>query len=123
MAKLVHNDVLDAALNYIKNNATEMYVCALQPTDRADAISKALASDTGLTTGDFGSPADGDTNGRKINVVANSGLTASASGDADHIALCSGTTLLYVTTCTTQTVTSGNTVNVGTWDVEIADPT
>jgi hypothetical protein len=30
--------------------------------------------------------------------------------------------LLYVTTCTSQALTAGNTVTVPAWDIEIADP-
>jgi hypothetical protein len=45
------------------------------------------------------------------------------SGTATHVALCDATRLLYVTTCTSQALTSGNTVNIPAWDIEIADPT
>jgi len=121
MARYQDDAMLDAALNYIKNNASEFYLCTSQPADRAAAISAAVASDTGLTTGDYTGPADGDSSGRKITVNANNGLTASGTGSATHLALCSGSTLLYVTTCTSQSVTSGNTVNVPAWDVEIGD--
>jgi len=34
----------------------------------------------------------------------------------------SGSVLYYVTTCTSQALTSGNTVNFPAWDIEIADP-
>jgi len=46
------------------------------------------------------------------------------SGTATHIALDDGTTLRYVTTCTSLALTSGagNTVNFPAWDVEVADP-
>jgi hypothetical protein len=123
MAKWQNDSMLDAAVNYIKNNATEEYLCTSQPADRAAAISAAVASKTGMTTGDFTGPSDGDASGRKIQVNAQNGLTASATGDATHVALCSGTTLLYVTTNTSQSVTSGNTVNIGAWDIEVADVT
>ena len=32
MAKNVHNDVLDQALNYIKNNANKLFVLTSEPT-------------------------------------------------------------------------------------------
>lgn len=56
-------------------------------------------------------------------LLAGDGLTADASGTVTHVAICTASALLYVTTCTSQAVTSGNTVNVGALDVEIADPT
>ena len=75
-----------------------------------------------MTGGDY-TNADGDTDGRKVTVAAQNGLTADATGTVNHVALCDATTLLYVTTCVAQAVTSGNTVNIGAWDIEIADPT
>lgn len=119
MAKWQNDAMLDAALDYISTNATEMYVCTGQPTDRANAISLAL---TGAATPTFQANANGDVSGRKKQVDQEPDIPITASGDATHIALCSGTTLLYVTTCTTQTLTNGGTVTVPAWDVEIQDP-
>jgi aspartate oxidase len=105
-----------------------MYVCTDQPANYAGIAAVALVGPITLTpgagNGDF-TLADGDVSGRKLTVAAQSG-TASASGDADHIVLATGgaTDLLrYVTTNTLQTVTSGNQVNVGAWDIEFRDPT
>ena len=123
MGKKVDDSVLDAALNDVKNNCTEIYLCTSEPADRAAAISAAVASSTGLTSGSYTGPVDGDTSGRKLTVNAVNGLTASATGDATHVALTTGSLLKYVTTNTSQSVTSGNTVNIGAWDIEIADPT
>lgn len=120
MAKSVSNDVLDAALNEIAT-ATEIYLCTSEPANRAAADTASVIPAHTLTGGDF-TNADGDTSGRKVTVAAQNGLTADATGTVNHVALCDATTLLYVTTCTSQSVTSGNTVNIGAWDVEIADP-
>ena len=119
MGKWQNDAMLDAALDYVSTNATEMYVCTGQPTDRANAIALAL---TGAITPTFQANADGDTSGRKLAVDAKTGQSITASGTATHIALCSGTTLLYVTTCTSQALSSGNgTVDVPAWDIEVAD--
>lgn len=120
MAKWQNDLMLDAALNYITANATELYVCTAQPTDRANAIAIGL---TGAAVPSFQALANGDVSGRKLIVDAEPDVPITASGDATHIALCSGTILLYVTTCTTQTLGSGGTVTVPTWDIEIADAT
>jgi len=120
MGKLVSNDVLDAALNEIATS-TEMYLCTAEPSSRANADSLSVIPAHTLTGGDF-TNADGDTSGRKVTVAAQNSLTADASGTATHVALCDASTLLYVTTCTSQAVTSGNTVNIGSFDIEIADP-
>ena len=121
MAKLVHDDVLDGALNIIKDNVVTELVCATQPTDRADALSKALA-DVAVGSADV-TVANGDTNGRKATIAAKSGVLVDAAGTGDHIALIDGTRLLYVTTMTSQVVAIGNLVNIPAWDIEIADPT
>ena len=123
MAKWQNDIVLDEGLSYIQDNVTEVYVCSSQPADRAAAITAALATKTGLTSGDFTGPADGDVSGRKITADAQSSLNVDVTGDATHIALCTGTTLIYVTTSTTQGLTSGNTVNIPAWDVEFLDVT
>ena len=118
MAKWQIDAMLDAALAYISTNATEMYVCTSQPATRAAAITAKL---TTVAIPSFQAPANGDVSGRKLIVDAEPDIPITASGDATHIALCSGTVLLYVTTCTLQTLGSGGTVTVPTWDIEIAD--
>jgi hypothetical protein len=120
MAKKVHDSVLDGALNILRNGVNQLIVCSSEPADRAAALAAALAA-VATDSSDF-TIANGDTNGRKVTVGAQNGITATASGDATHIALVDSTTLLYVTTCTTQAITSGNPVNVPAFDIEIADP-
>ena len=123
MAKWQSDLILDAALNYIKNNGTEMYVCTSQPVTRAAAISAALATKTGLTSGSYTGAADGDTSGRKLTINSQAGINVYLSGTATHIALCSGSTLIYVHTCTSQVLTSGNTVTIPAHKVEFLDVT
>ncbi|MEW5797327.1 MAG: hypothetical protein AB1772_13360 [Candidatus Zixiibacteriota bacterium] len=123
MAKWQNDDVLDAALDKIAT-ANILTVCSAQPTTRAEAITTYKLADIAVTPGDGNGDftvANGDTSGRKLTVAAQADVPVDASGDATHIALCDGTDLLYVTTCTTQTLTAGNTVTVPTWDIEIAD--
>jgi hypothetical protein len=131
MAKYQIDAMLDAALAYITANTTQLCVCSAQPTTYAEATTTydggaskyKLALKGGLTSGSFTGPANGDTSGRKITVNQQATITVDASASATHIALCSGTTLLYVTTCTSQALTVGNTVTVPAWDIEIADAT
>ena len=125
MAKSVHNDVLDGALNIVKNNATRMTVCSDEPTTYAEGNATYALADVTVASGDF-TNADGDTSGRKCTVAAKSGVLIDASGTATHIALLDVTNskLLYVTTCTPQALTANgsNTVNFPSWKFEIADP-
>ena len=125
MAKSVHNDVLDGALNIVKNNATRQTACSAEPTTYAEGNATYALADVTVASGDF-TNADGDTSGRKCTVAAKSGVLIDASGTATHIALLDVTNskLLYVTTCTSQALTANgsNTVNFPSWKFEIADP-
>jgi hypothetical protein len=121
MAKTVHNDVLDGAFDVL-DQANLMIACSAEPTTRAEAVTTyALADATMVADTDY-TKADGDTSGRKVTVAAKSSVTVDTTGTAIYIALVDATRLLYVTTCTSQALTSGNTVNFPAWDVEILDP-
>lgn len=128
MAKLVADAVLDAALQYLEDNVDFLSVCEGAPTtyehahsNKGTGAGKVLASSTTPT---FTGPAD-DTSGRKTTVDEEAAMTVDVSGAADHVALCDvgSTALLYVTTATQQSLTSGNTVTVPAWKIGIGDPT
>lgn len=121
MAKSVNNDVLDGALDIIKDNCNIMTVCSAEPTGRTEAVTTYALGDAAMLTGDF-TIADGDTSGRKATVSSKSSINVDSTGTGTHVALCDGTRLLYVTTCTSQALTSGNTITFPAWDIEIADP-
>jgi hypothetical protein len=120
--KWANDDVMDAALDEIATSVM-LRVCSgsSSPADRAAAIAATLASVT-IDSGDF-SKADGDSSGRKVTVAQQSDISITASGDATCVTLDDGTLLQYVTTCTTQSLTSGGTVTAPAWDVEFGDPT
>lgn len=123
MAKFVHDDVLDGALNIVKDNCTRMTACSQQPTTFTEADATYALADVTMVSGDF-TLADGDTSGRKLTVAQKSGVTVDTSGSATHVALLdvANSKLLYVTTSTSQVLTSGNTMTFNAWDIEIADP-
>jgi hypothetical protein len=123
MGKASPNTTLDPNLEKIAT-ATRLTVLTDQPADFA-GIAALLLAEAVVTPGDGNGDftiADGDVSGRKVGVGAQNDLAIDATGDADHIALDDGSILLYVTTCTLQGLTSGGTVSVPGWGVEIADP-
>lgn len=122
MAKSVHDDVLDGAFD-ILDQADLMTACSAEPTTRAEAITTFALADAAMTPNTDYTKANGDTSGRKVTVAAKSTQAIDATGTATHVALVDATRLLYVTTCTSQALTSGGTVSFPAWDVEIADPT
>lgn len=125
MAKSVHDDVLDGMLNILKNNATRLVVCSTQPTTYTEANSTYALADVTIDSTDF-TNANGDTNGRKTTVAAQSSVLIDTSGTPGHVALLdvANSKLLYVTTCTGGALTANgsNTCNVAAWDIEVADP-
>lgn len=122
MGKSVADAVLDAALNYLKNNAAKLCVCSSEPATYGDATSTYKLASTAIDSADFTGPANGDVSGRKIAVDAQNSISVGASGSAQHVAIVTASALVYVTTCTLQALTASNTVNVPAWDIEIADP-
>lgn len=122
MAKSVHDNVLDGAFDVL-DQADLMTVCNAEPTTRTEAITTFKLADVAMVPNTDFTKANGDTNGRKCTVAAKSAVAVDTTGTATHVALVDATRLLYVTTCTSQALTSGNTVNIPAWDVEIADPT
>ena len=130
MGKSCASAVLDAALDYLETNTDRISVCETEPTTYAEATTnkgaggyKLAMSNTPTFTGP--APGDGGGSSRKTTVDQEANITVDVSGNAQHVALCkSGTSaLLYVTTCTLQALTGGNTVTIPAWDIEIGTPT
>jgi hypothetical protein len=124
MAKSLHDDVLDGLCNIIKNNANRMTLCSQQPATYAEATSTYRLVEQAMVSGDF-TISNGDTNGRKVRTAAKSGITPSASGTANHVALVDtgNSKLLAVTTCPSKTFDTSDLVDIAAWDIEVADPT
>jgi len=124
MGKLVDNSVLDAALNFIKNEAILMVVCSDTPTTYGNATGTYDLASVAMTGTDFTVADDvAAGGGRKCTIAQKTYITVDHSGTATHVALCSDDILLYVTTCTSQALVAANTVTVPTWKIQIADPT
>ena len=124
MAKAIPDAILDKTLDDIAT-ATKQILCSAQPTTYTEANSTYALADVTLSGADF-TKANGDTSGRKVTIAAKSGVLIDASGTGNHIALIrtADSTLIYVTTCTSQAVTANgsHTVNFPAWDIELADP-
>lgn len=121
MAKAISDAVLDAALAKIAT-ATHQVVCSSQPANYAGIAAVTLASKT-VTAGD----GNGDWTiaagtQRKVTTTSHSSVSITASGTATHIAYDDGTTLLAVTTCTSQALTSGGTVTIPAHKFEFSSP-
>lgn len=120
MAKYASDAVLDALLDKVATG-TILTVCSSQPTNRTEAVTTYKLADVVIDSGDFAKN-DGDTSGRKVIVSQQTDVPVDDSGDATHVAICDGSNLLYVTTCSEQTLTAGNTVTIPEWKIEVSDP-
>ncbi len=125
MAKLVPDAIMDEMLNYIRRTCTGISVCSTQPTTYTQAYTTyRLAQVNGLTSTKL-TLTSGSPTGRKVVMPANNSLSVVATGTAQHVAWygSTGSVLLLVTTCTSQALTTGNTVNVPTHAYSINDVT
>lgn len=125
MAKTVDQNVQDAALNDIKNNANKLVVLSAQATTYAEANATFMLANLVIASGDF-TLAAGDVSGRKVTIGAKNGITVSNSGTATHIAVIDTTNsrVKAQTTCTSQAINTGGTVDVPSYKVlEVQNPT
>ena len=125
MAKFASDAVLDGMLDIIATG-TSLSVCSAQPTTRAQAITSSMLATVAVTPGDGSGDftiANGSSSGRKVTVAEQADIEVINTGSASHIAITDDSNLLYVTTCTSQALTDGNTVTVPAWKITVADPT
>lgn len=135
MAKWLHDDVLDGGPDYLYANARAMRVCQTDVTTAGDGDvdkcavlygtgdGQALIASITLDAGDF-TQAAGDTSGRKITVAAQNSILVAISGSAEHVVLLDSgeTTVLAITPVPSNSVTSGNYININAFDIEWRDP-
>ena len=120
MAKLLTDAMIDGGLDKVAT-CTRITVLSAEPASIADITTNYKLATTTLAGGDF-TKANGDVSGRKTTVAQKTGVSITASGTATHVAIDDGTDYV-VTTCTSQALTSGGTVTIPAWKLEIADPT
>ncbi len=126
MGKATTDTVLDAALSLLVSSADGVYVCTSEPTTYAEATSTYNLATGAITSADWTGPGDLGGGGREITFDGKGSISVTSSGTAAHVAWgkASGSLLYCVTTCSSQVLTSGNSVNVpGSIDIGIADPT
>jgi hypothetical protein len=117
----------DAILDVIANGVDRIDICKDTPIDYSTATTAGTHSlgNVAVTAGAGGGDwtiGNGDTNGRKLTLAQQTGVSIGNSGTATHIAGTDGSAVLYfVTTCTSQAVTSGNTATINTFDIELSD--
>lgn len=116
---------LDGTLDIIAT-CTRVSICSAEPANFAGISAVSLGSYS-LTAGDGGGDwviANGDTNGRKITLLAQSGNNGTGTGAANFLAFDDGATMHWTIAGDGDTVNSGSPVNISAVKVaELADPT
>lgn len=123
MAKRFPTATLDGLLDVIAAG-DKIVVCSAEPTTFAEANATfLLAGVVAVPVTDF-TKAAGSPTGRKVTVAAKNGVSVTATGTATHVAVIrtADSTLRAVTTCTSQALTSGNTVNIPAHAYTVVDP-
>lgn len=133
MGKIAPDAMIDAALDYVAA-CDKMTVCDDTPTtyalatdhdDAGGCVGVEVAMTPGAGNGDFTKADDAvSPYGRKLTITAKNAQSILHTITATHIALtlAAGTTLRYVTTCGSQVLTAGGTVDLPTWKIQIGDP-
>jgi hypothetical protein len=116
MARFAPNSFYSGAFGTIENNANRRIV--VMDSEQSTYANVATLDDDDLTEG------AGTVSGRRLIVAQFSDIEIDASGDATHVAIVDddADVVLYITTCTTQTLTDGGTVTIPTWSIEIRAP-
>jgi hypothetical protein len=110
--------VYDAALAKIAT-CTVVHACSAEPANHAGIAAVSLGSYTltaGTGAGDW-LIAAGDTSGRKVTLLAQSGNNGTATGVVDCLAFSDGTTLLGVIDGDGDTINSGSPWTISAVDV------
>lgn len=115
----ITDSAFDAALNYIRTNATALHICSAQPTDYANVSSVSLGIKTSPV---IASPANRTGGGRQITVSAITDGEVTAGGDASNYAIVSGSELLASgDLSTTRAVTSGSVFTLTEFEIGVPD--
>jgi hypothetical protein len=124
--KWINDLAADAAFDYIDQcdhmRALTTYVAG---DAHATVVTNTLA-DAAMTPDTDYTKAQGDAGAgsRKVTTAAKNGVSVATSGTATQVALTrtADTSVRAVTTCTSQALTSGNTVNFPAWKIEHGIP-
>ena len=116
------NDIFDSGLNVLNTATTTIHITSQEATTRTEAVTNYDLGDVSVSI-----PAAVDRtasgNGRKVVVPSVTTGSVTATGTATHYAIVDGSRLLVTGSLSaSQSVTSGNTFSLATFDIGIPDP-
>lgn len=123
MARFAPNSFYSGAFNTIRNGANRRIVVLDSEQTVYANVAAATLAEAPIDNDDM-SEAAGSVSGRRLNIAQIADVEIDATGDATHVAIVDddADTVLYVTVCSTQTLTDGGTVTIPTWGIELRAP-
>jgi len=123
MARYAPNGFYTNGFSWIRNGANRRIVVLDSEVSVYANIAAATLAEDDLDDNDLTEGA-GMVSGRRLTVAQFSDLDIAQSGDATHVAIVDDDEeeVLYITTCTTQTLTMGGKVTIPSWGIEIRGP-
>ena len=107
MAKAVPAAIIDLMLDQAEG--TNIHICTTEPANYAAIAGVTLA--TAVIAGGYTAGA-GSPDGRQNSLAAQTGISITTSGNAQHVVVSDGASVMkMVTTCTLQALVSGGTVD------------
>ena len=114
------DDIFDSGLNVLNTATTTIHITSQEVTTRTEATS---TYDLGNVSVSIPTATDRTGGGRKVAVPAVTTGSVTDTGEASHYAIVDGTRLLVTGSLSaSQSVTSGNTFSLATFDIGIPDP-
>ena len=124
MAKYVHDNILDAALQYLIDNANKICLCSAEPTTYTEAVTTYMLGNKVISSANFGSIANGAVSGRKVTLAEVATIPVTTSGNVIYVALVDTTDslLLYYWSVSSTAVVADAYAKVTATTFEIRDP-
>lgn len=121
MARFQDDLMLDAALDWVKDNTAARWALNDEAQTYGSAVTAKLASATIVST-QF-TKAAGDVSGRKVTCAVVSGVSVTTQGSATHYALVNpaSSRLAYLVPASVKLLPAGSEVTFGAFDIEIED--
>lgn len=118
----ISDTLMDVLLQYIIDNGDGLNICDTVPTTYTEAITTYMLAQVVIDSGDY-TLADGDVDGRKVTVGAQSSVSVTNAGTSLVAALTdSGNSeLLVYAECSAVELNPGNTVNTTSFKITVRD--
>jgi len=123
MARFQNDAMLNAGLNWVKDNTDKMFICATLASTATYTQAKSAALASVAIASTVFSLSSGVTSGRRSTVAIVSAVSVTTTGSAVQTVLVNSnnSTITYMTPTSAQVVTAGNTITTTAWDIEIGD--